>query len=190
MRKDFENPIGAKDSHGHLKMMSSLIDSSVFPGNQGGPLMHVIAGKAVSFLEALSQDYRDYIDNVCLNAQCLASCFIDGGYSIVSGGTQNHMMLIDLHNKGLTGLEAEIALDKAGITVNKNMVPYDDKSAGVASGIRIGTPAITTRGFKQKECEKVYGYIDEVLRHRSNDSYLKRIKDKIKDEFADFVMPV
>ncbi len=189
MRNDFVNPFGVLDKKGDKRMMSSLIDSSVFPGNQGGPLMHVIAGKAVAFKEALSSDYKEYIDQVCDNAKCLASCFTESGYDIISGGTDNHLILVDLHNKNISGKEAEIVLDKAGITVNKNMIPYDDRGANITSGIRIGTPAITTRGFKQKECKKIFEYINDAILHKNDDDYLSDIKNKVKDEFKDFKTP-
>lgn len=183
MRNDFENPFGIVDKKGNLKMASAIIDSSVFPGNQGGPLMHVIAGKAVAFGEDLSDDYRKYIEQVRKNARHLAALFDANGYRVVSGGTDNHLMLIDLHNKNITGREAEVALDKVGIAVNKNMIPFDDRSAFTTSGIRIGTPAITTRGFKEDDCTKVFEFIDEALTHYQDDDYLAKMKKALPEVF-------
>lgn len=179
MGKDFENPFGEKTPKGEIKMMSNLLDMAVFPGHQGGPLEHVIAAKAVAYGEALSDDYMHYCIQVIKNAQTMAKAFTDLGYNIVSKGTDNHLFLIDLRNKGLTGKDALAALEQVNITVNKNMVPFDDKSAFVTSGIRIGSPAITTRGLKEKDCLKVVDFIDAVLKHRENPKELARIKKKV-----------
>ena len=183
MRNDFENPFGIVDKKGNLKMASAIIDSSVFPGNQGGPLMHVIAGKAVAFGEDLSEDYKKYVNQVRKNAQHLAKLFNENGYRVVSGGTENHLILVDLHNKNVTGRDVEIALDKVGIAVNKNMIPFDDRSAFTTSGIRIGTPAITTRGFNENDCTKVFEFIDEAIKHYQDDEYLEKMKNMLPAAF-------
>lgn len=177
--KDFENPFGEKTLKGEIKMMSNLLDMSVFPGTQGGPLEHVIAAKAIAYGEALSDDYMHYCVQVVKNAQTMANGFSALGYDIVSKGTDNHMFLIDLRNKNITGKEALAALEQVNITVNKNMVPYDDKSAFVTSGIRIGSPAITTRGLKEKESLKIVSLIDAVLTNKDNLKELKKIKKKV-----------
>lgn len=179
MGKDFENPFGEKTLKGEIKMMSNLLDMSVFPGTQGGPLEHVIAAKAIAYGEALSDDYMHYCVQVVKNAQTMANGFSALGYDIVSKGTDNHMFLIDLRNKNITGKEALAALKQVNITVNKNMVPYDDKSAFVTSGIRIGSPAITTRGLKEKESLKIVSLIDAVLTNKDNLKELKKIKKKV-----------
>ncbi|MDP1801667.1 MAG: serine hydroxymethyltransferase [Bacteroidota bacterium] len=179
MGKDFENPFGEKTPKGETKMMSAMLDMAVFPGIQGGPLEHVIAAKAVAYGEALTDDYMHYCIQLVKNSQAMAKGFIDLGYNIVSKGTDNHMFLIDLRNKNLTGKEALAALEQVNITVNKNMVPFDDKSAFVTSGIRIGSPAITTRGLKEKECVKIVGLIDEVLKNKDNPKELAKIKKKV-----------
>ncbi len=179
MGKDFENPFGEKTLKGDIKMMSNLLDMSVFPGTQGGPLEHVIAAKAIAYGEALSDDYMHYCVQVVKNAQTMANGFSALGYDIVSKGTDNHMFLIDLRNKNITGKEALAALEQVNITVNKNMVPYDDKSAFVTSGIRIGSPAITTRGLKEKESLKIVSLIDAVLTNKDNLKELKKIKKKV-----------
>lgn len=179
MGKDFENPFGEKTPKGELKMMSNMLDMAVFPGTQGGPLEHVIAAKAVAYGEALSDDYMHYCIQVIKNAQAMAQGFMSLGYNIVSNGTDNHMFLIDLRNKNLNGKEALAALEQVNITVNKNMVPFDDKSAFVTSGIRIGSPAITTRGLKEKECLKIVELIDTVLKYRDNTKELAKIKKKV-----------
>jgi glycine hydroxymethyltransferase len=179
MGKDFENPFGEKTLKGEIKMMSNLLDMSVFPGTQGGPLEHVIAAKAIAYGEALSDDYMHYCVQVVKNAQTMANGFSALGYDIVSKGTDNHMFLIDLRNKNITGKEALAALEQVNITVNKNMVPYDDKSAFVTSGIRIGSPAITTRGLKEKESLKIVTLIDAVLTNKDNLKELKKIKKKV-----------
>jgi glycine hydroxymethyltransferase len=179
MGKDFPNPTGLTTPKGEIRMMSSILDSAVFPGTQGGPLEHVIAGKAVSYGEALSDNFLKYSKQVITNAQVMAKSFMDKGYNIVSGGTDNHCMLIDLRSKNLTGKIAENALVAADITVNKNMVPFDDKSPMVTSGIRIGTPAITTRGINEKEIPEVVELIDEVLMNHDKPETIKKVKDKV-----------
>lgn len=176
MGKDFENPFGLKTPKGDVRMMSSLLDSAVFPGNQGGPLEHIIAAKAIAFGEALTDEFLEYMLQVKHNAAAMAQAFVKRGYNIISGGTDNHMMLIDLRNKDITGKQAEEALGKADITVNKNMVPFDDKSPFVTSGIRIGTPAITTRGLKENDMETIVALIDEALVNFQNDDVLEGIR--------------
>ncbi len=179
MKKDFPNPFGEKTPKGEIKMMSTLLDSAVFPGTQGGPLEHIIAAKAVAFGEALTDEYMHYAVQMVKNAKAMAKAFIDKKYHIVSGGTDNHLMLIDLRNKGITGKEAEKLLGEVDITVNKNMVPFDDKSPFITSGIRIGTAAITTRGLKEKECIKIVELIDETIQNRDNPKMLSKIKKKV-----------
>jgi glycine hydroxymethyltransferase len=179
MGKDFENPMGEKTPKGELKMMSACLDMGVFPGTQGGPLEHVIAAKAVAYGECLSDEYMLYCVQVIKNAQTMANALVAKGYKIISGGTDNHCMLIDLRSKKLTGKEAEKALGEADITVNKNMVPFDDKSPFVTSGIRIGTPAITSRGLKEKDCLKVVDFIDAALKNKDNPKELAKLKSKI-----------
>ena len=181
MGKDFENPFGQKLKNGNLKKMSSLLDSAIFPGNQGGPLEHIIAAKAIAFGEALTDDFLHYMVQVKKNAAVMAHHFVDKGYDIISGGTDNHMMLIDLRNKNISGKEAEEALGKADITVNKNMVPFDDKSPFVTSGIRIGTAAVTTRGLVEKDMEKIVDLIDEVIMNREDDTKLESIAEKVNE---------
>ena len=163
MGKDFDNPFGITLKNGNLRKMSSLLDSGIFPGNQGGPLEHVIAAKAVAFGEALSEEFLHYMVQVKKNAKVMAQAFVNRGYEVISGGTDNHMMLIDLRNKDITGKAAEEALGRAEITVNKNMVPFDTQSPFVTSGIRIGTPAITTRGLKEGDMETIVELIDRVI---------------------------
>jgi len=177
--KDFPNPWGEKTPKGEPKMMSAILDSAVFPGTQGGPLEHVIAAKAIAYGEALTDEYMHYCVQVVKNAQAMAKTFVDLGYKIVSGGTDNHCMLIDLRSKNLTGKDAENALGLADITVNKNMVPFDDKSPFVTSGIRIGSPAITSRGLKEKDCIKVVQLVDHVLKNKDNPKELAKTKAKI-----------
>jgi glycine hydroxymethyltransferase len=179
MRNDFENPFGAKTPKGELRMMSSLLDSGVFPGTQGGPLEHVIAAKAIAFGEALSDDYTNYAVQVKKNAQVMAKGFVDKGYKIISGGTDNHLMLIDLRPKGLSGKQAENALIKADITVNKNMVPFDDKSPMVTSGMRVGTAAMTTRGLVETDMERIVDMIDNVLMNHDNETVIAGTKAEI-----------
>ena len=179
--KDFENPFGLKaPKSGRTKMMSELIDSMVIPGIQGGPLMHVIAAKAVGFLENLQPDFETYSKQIIKNAQALAKKLMSLGYYVISDGTDNHLMLIDLRNKNLTGKDAQEALDQAGITVNKNAVPFDDKSPLITSGIRIGTPALTTRGMKELEMEVIGELIDEVLRNIGNKKVYRDVECKVK----------
>jgi glycine hydroxymethyltransferase len=180
MGKDFENPWGHKTPKGEIKMMSAVLDGAVFPGTQGGPLEHVIAAKAVAFGEALSDEYFEYILQVKKNAQAMAEAFVAKQYNIISGGTDNHLMLIDLRNKNITGKVAEAVLGKAGITVNKNMVPFDDKSPFVTSGIRVGTPAITTRGMKEKHMESIVEFLHDALRNSENDAALEKIHKEVK----------
>ena len=179
MGKDFENPFGLTLKSGKLKMMSSLLNSAIFPGNQGGPLEHIIAAKAIAFGEALTDDFLHYMVQVKKNAAVMAEAFVEKDYKIISGGTDNHMMLIDLRNKNISGKEAEEALGKAEITVNKNMVPFDDKSPFVTSGIRIGTAAITTRGLQEKDMKTIVALIDEVITQFEDDSRLKEVAEKV-----------
>ena len=180
MGQDFDNPFGIKLKSGKLKKMSSLLDSAIFPGNQGGPLEHVIAAKAVAFGEALSEDFLYYMIQVKKNAQLMSEEFIKRDYKIISGGTDNHMMLIDLRNKNITGKDAEAVLGKAEITVNKNMVPFDDKSPFVTSGIRIGTAAVTTRGLKEEDMLKIVDFIDQAINSKDDDESLNRIASDVK----------
>jgi glycine hydroxymethyltransferase len=179
MGKDFENPMGQLTPKGEVKMMSAVLDGAVFPGTQGGPLEHVIAAKAVAFYEDLQDGYKTYTEQVIKNAQALAKAFVSRGYHIISGGTDNHLMLIDLRNKSVTGKAAENALNAAHITVNKNMVPFDDKSPFVTSGIRIGSPAITSRGLKEDQMDTIVGLIDEVLMAHTNESTIKNVGEKV-----------
>jgi len=181
MGKDFENPFGLKTPKGETRMMSSLFDSAVFPGNQGGPLMHIIAAKAVAFGEALQDEFMHYMLQVQKNAKAMAEAFVKRGYHLISGGTDNHMMLIDLRNKGISGKDAENALVKAEITVNKNMVPFDDKSPFVTSGIRVGTAAVTTRGLVEADMDKIVDLIDQVLMNHNNDEVIERIADEVNE---------
>jgi glycine hydroxymethyltransferase len=186
MGQDFENPMGLTTAKGKIRMMSSLLDAAVFPGTQGGPLEHVIAAKAVAFKEALSDEFYDYAVQVVKNARIMATSFMNRGYHVVSGGTDNHEMLIDLRSKDMTGKAAEEALGKADITVNKNMVPFDDKSPFVTSGIRVGTPAVTTRGMQEEEMEKIVDLIDVVLMHADDDQKLTQIKEEVNALMANF----
>ena len=179
MGKDFDNPFGLKLKNGSLKKMSSLLNLAVFPGNQGGPLEHVIAGKAIAFGEALKDDFMDYMVQVRQNSQAMAKAFLDKDYNIISGGTDNHMMLIDLRNKNISGKDAELALVKADITANKNMVPFDDKSPFVTSGIRFGTPAITTRGLIETDMIDIVNLIDKVINNYENESILNTVKKDV-----------
>lgn len=177
--KNFDNPWGLKTPKGELRKITSLLDSGVFPGTQGGPLEHVIAAKAIAFGEALSDEYMDYIVQVAKNAKAMADEFTKRGYKIISGGTDNHLMLIDLRSKNLTGKQAEEALIQADITINKNMVPFDTQSPMITSGIRIGSPSITTRGFKEKDVIKVVDLIDETLKKPGDVKHLKAVKRKV-----------
>jgi len=179
MGKDFENPMGHKTPKGEIKMMSAVLDGAVFPGTQGGPLEHVIAAKAVAFGEDLTDEYFKYCVQMVKNAKAMANAFIGLGYKIISDGTDNHSMLIDLRSKNVTGKLAENILVKADITVNKNMVPFDDKSPFITSGIRVGTPAMTTRGIKEKDCEKIVKLIDEVLMNHDNETKVAAVKKKV-----------
>ncbi|TDS15258.1 glycine hydroxymethyltransferase [Maribacter caenipelagi] len=179
MGTDFENPFGIKLKNGNLRKMSALLDLAVFPGNQGGPLEHVIAGKAIAFGEALTESYATYIAQVKTNADAMAKSFVKRGYNIISDGTDNHMMLIDLRNKDISGKDAEKALVLADITANKNMVPFDDKSPFVTSGIRFGTAAITTRGLVESDMEKVVDFIDQVITNPENEAIIKEVKEKV-----------
>ncbi len=179
MGKDFENPFGLTLKSGKLKKMSSLLNGAVFPGNQGGPLEHIIAAKAIAFGEALTDDFLHYQIQVKKNAAAMAQAFVKRGYHLISGGTDNHMMLIDLRNKNISGKEAESALGKADITVNKNMVPFDTQSPFVTSGIRVGTPAITTRGLKEEDMETIVEFIDAALQNFENEEVLEEIAGKV-----------
>lgn len=179
MRNNIDNPFGLRWNNGNLKSMGALLDAAVFPGIQGGPLEHVIASKAVAFGEALSSEYITYMNQVQKNASIMASDFIKRGYKIISGGTENHSMLIDLRSKGINGKDAETTLGKADITVNKNMVPFDSESPFVTSGIRIGTPAITSRGVKENEISKIVSLIDDVLTNKDNDGRLVEIRKEV-----------
>ena len=179
MGTDFENPFGITLKSGKVRMMSSLLDSAIFPGNQGGPLEHVIAGKAIAFGEALTDDFLHYILQVKKNADAMAQAFVKRDYHLISGGTDNHMMLIDLRNKNITGKDAENALVKADITVNKNMVPFDTQSPFVTSGIRVGTPAITTRGMKESDMETIVSLIDDVINNHEDEAKLEAIAQKV-----------
>ena len=181
MGQDFDNPFGENLKSGSPKKMSMLLNSAVFPGNQGGPLEHVIAAKAVAFGEALTDEFLEYQIQVKLNAAKMAEEFVKKGYHLISGGTDNHCMLIDLRNKNISGKDAEIALGKADITVNKNMVPFDDKSPFVTSGIRVGTPAITTRGLKEDDMVSVVNFIDEAIQNADNDEALHDIADRVAE---------
>jgi len=185
MGKDFENPWGHKTPKGEVRMMSALLDLAVFPGNQGGPLEHIIAAKAVAFGEALSDEFFRYAMQLQKNAKVMADAFIKRGYDIISGGTDNHMMLIDLRNKNITGKEAENALVKAEITVNKNMVPFDDKSPFVTSGIRVGTAAITTRGLVEADMETIVELIDKVITNHTDEAVLEEVADAVNDMMSE-----
>ena len=186
MKKDVENPFGQKDMKGNLKMMSNLLDMAVFPGTQGGPLEHVIAAKAISFGEILTDEFGDYTKQVVANAQAMSKAFTDKEYTIISGGTDNHLMLIDLRNKNISGKKAENTLVKADITINKNMVPYDDKSAFVTSGIRIGVPAITTRGMKEHHMSFVVDVIDRVLMNADDENTIEKVRKQVNEFMEQF----
>lgn len=188
MGKDFPNPWNLTTPKGEVKMMSQLLDSAVFPGVQGGPLEHVIAAKAVSFFEALSDEYMEYVLQVKKNAAAMAKAFMDKGYHVISGGTSNHLMLIDLRTKfpEITGKQVENTLVRADITVNKNMVPFDSRSPFQTSGLRVGTPAITTRGMKEKHMAKIVGLIDEVISDIENESKVSKVKEKVNKMMAEF----
>jgi len=186
MRADFDNPFGLKTPKGELRKMSSLLDSGVFPGTQGGPLEHIIAAKAIAFQEALSDEYMEYVLQVKLNAAVMAESFVDLGYQIISGGTDNHMMLIDLRNKDLTGKLAEETLGKVDITINKNMVPFDTRSPFVTSGMRVGTAAVTTRGLNEEDMRRIVKLIDSALTHHDNEAALAKIKTEVNDWMVQF----
>jgi len=186
LRHDFENPWGIKDPKGHTRMMSQLLDLAVFPGTQGGPLEHVIAAKAVSFGEILSDEFTVYAKQVITNAQAMARAFVSRGYDLISNGTDNHLMLIDLRNKNLTGKKAQETLDKAHITLNKNAVPFDDKSPFVTSGIRVGVPAITTRGMMEADMEIVVEMVDRVLMNADDEKNLASVKAEVKEFMSKF----
>jgi len=186
MKKDVENPFGLKDLKGNLRMMSNLLDMAVFPGTQGGPLEHVIAAKAVAFGEILTDEFTGYIKQVQTNAQAMAKAFNAKGYEIISGGTDNHLMLIDLRNKNITGKKAQETLDKAHITLNKNTVPFDDKSPFVTSGIRVGVPAITTRGMNESHMQQVVDFIDSVLMNTDNEQTILTVKNDVKTFMKQF----
>jgi len=179
--QDFENPWGLKTPKGETRMMSHVLDMAIFPGIQGGPLEHVIAGKAVAFGEALTDDYFQYMVQVQKNARAMADALVNRGYHIVSGGTDNHLVLVDLRNKGVTGKDTERALVKAEITANKNMVPFDDKSPFVTSGVRFGTPAITTRGLKEEHMEHVVSLIDRVVMNVTDEAVLNQVGAEVRD---------
>ncbi len=186
MGQDFENPMGLKTPKGEIRMMSSILDSAVFPGTQGGPLEHVIAAKAVAFGEALTDDFFKYCLQVIKNAKALAKEFTERGYHIISEGTDNHCMLIDLRSKNISGKQAENALVKADITLNKNMVPFDDKSPMVTSGIRIGTPAITSRGLKETHMKKIASLIDKVVTHHEDEKVILKVKEEVHEMMKKF----
>ncbi|MEY3679375.1 MAG: serine hydroxymethyltransferase [Bacteroidota bacterium] len=186
MGKDFENPFGLTTPKGEIRMMSSLLDGAVFPGTQGGPLEHIIAAKAIAFGEALSENYMKYIIQVKKNAAAMAQALLDRNYQIISGGTDNHLMLLDLRNKNISGKAAEEALGAAGITVNKNMVPYDDKSPFVTSGIRLGTAAITTRGLKEKHMEIIIDLIDQAIMQADKPAKLRHIHQQVNEMMSKY----
>lgn len=184
--EDFENPFGLKTPKGKTRMMSSLLDSGVFPGTQGGPLEHVIASKAVAFGEALTENYMDYIIQVEKNAKAMARAFMEKGYDLISGGTDNHLMLIDLRSKNITGKAAEGVLGQADITINKNMVPFDDKSPFVTSGMRIGTPAVTTRGLNETDMTKIVSLIDRVIVNSENEGEINQVKNEVNEWMSSY----
>lgn len=186
MRHDFDNPFGTKTPKGELKKMTALLDAAVFPGTQGGPLEHIIAAKAIAFQEALSDEYMDYIVQVKKNAAAMAAAFVEKGYKIISGGTDNHLMLIDLGNKELTGKLAEETLGKVDITINKNMVPFDKRSPFVTSGFRVGTAAVTTRGLNEKDMVRIVELIDRALTQHDQESSLEQIKKEVNAWMVQF----
>jgi len=188
MKTDFENPFGLKDLKGNIRMMSNLLDMAVFPGTQGGPLEHVIAAKAVSFGEILTDDFTTYITQVQKNAQAMAKAFTDKEYDIISGGTDNHLMLIDLRNKNITGKKAQETLDKAHITLNKNAVPFDDKSPFVTSGIRVGVAAITTRGMNEAHMTQVVDFIDKIMTNLDNEKVISTVQEDVHAFMKQFVL--
>ena len=182
--RDMDNPWGLTTPKGVVRKLSSLLDSAVFPGMQGGPLEHVIAGKAVAFSEALEPAYKAYTEQVIRNAQAMAKAFTDRGYHLISGGTDNHLMLIDLRNKDITGKAADAALGAAHITVNKNMVPFDTRSPFVTSGIRVGTPAVTTRGMVESDMEQLVAWMDEVIMNAEDEAVIHKVGDAVKARMA------
>jgi glycine hydroxymethyltransferase len=186
MGKDFENPFGQKTPKGEIRPMSNLMDMAVFPGTQGGPLEHVIAAKAIAFGECLLPEFTSYVQQVRANATAMADAFIERGYKIISGGTDNHLMLIDLRSKGISGKLAENTLIKADITINKNMVPFDDKSPFITSGIRIGSAAMTTRGLVEHDCIRIVDLIDRVLMNHDNDSIISEVKSEVNRWMREF----
>ena len=186
LRHDFENQWGIKDPKGNTRTMSQLLDLAVFPGTQGGPLEHVIAAKAVAFGEILSEDFKSYGKQVISNAQAMAKAFVSKGYNLISDGTDNHLMLIDLRNKNITGKKAQETLDKAHITLNKNSVPFDDKSPFVTSGIRVGVPAVTTRGMKEKEVVNIVDMVDKVLMNADDEKVIGGVKAEVKEFMKQF----
>jgi glycine hydroxymethyltransferase len=186
MRNDFDNPFGLKDPKGNIRSMSALLDLAVFPGMQGGPLEHVIAAKAVAFGEILDPSFKQYQLDVQKNAQTMAAGFVAKGYHLISGGTDNHLMLIDLRNKNITGKKAQETLDRAHITLNKNSVPFDDKSPFVTSGIRVGVPAITTRGLKAEHMQTVVEMIDTVLMNADDEATVSSVKNEVKVFMSQF----
>jgi glycine hydroxymethyltransferase len=186
MGKDFENPFGVKDPKGNIRMMSHLLDMAIFPGIQGGPLEHVIAAKAIAFGEILDESYTQYATQIQKNAQAMAKAFMAKEYGIISGGTDNHLMLIDLRNKNITGKKAQETLDRAHITLNKNAVPFDDKSPFVTSGIRVGVPAVTTRGMKEEHMQTVVDLIDRVLMNIDDENLVKKTADEVHSFMGQF----
>ncbi len=188
MKKDFENPFGLKDVKGNIRMMSNLLDMAVFPGIQGGPLQHIIAAKAVAFGEILTDEFTVYANQVISNAQAMAKAFVDKGYQLISNGTDNHLMLIDLRNKNISGKKAEQALVQADITLNKNMVPFDDKSAFVTSGIRVGTAAITTRGMKEEDMQFVVNAVDNVLMNADDANVISTVRKQVNEFMSRFIL--
>ena len=185
MGKDFANPWGLKTPKGKTKMMSTILNSGVFPGSQGGPLEHVIAAKAIAFGEALNPSFKEYGKQVILNSKKMAECFVEKGYKVISGGTENHCMLIDLRSKNITGKDAEKALVKADITVNKNMVPFDTQSPFITSGIRLGTPAITTRGIKLDKIPQIVDLIDEIIMNFEDENRILSVRQKVNELMCD-----
>lgn len=186
MRHDFDNPFGIKDPKGNIRSMSALLDLAVFPGMQGGPLEHVIAGKAMAFGEILDEGFHTYGKQIIANAQAMAAAFVNLGYHLISGGTDNHLMLIDLRNKNITGKKAQETLDKAHITLNKNAVPFDDKSPFVTSGIRVGVPAVTTRGLKEKEMDMIANLVDTVLMNPDDEQVIAKVKHQVQELVSGF----
>jgi glycine hydroxymethyltransferase len=186
LRHDFDNPFGIKDPKGNIRPMSALLDLAVFPGMQGGPLEHVIAAKAIAFGEILTEEFLVYQQQVQRNAQAMAAAFVNRGYHLISGGTDNHLMLIDLRNKNISGKKAQETLDRAHITLNKNAVPFDDKSPFVTSGMRVGVPAVTTRGLKEAEMEIIAGLIDRVIMQPDNEQEILAVRTEVKSLMSGF----